>query len=113
MNPELIFRIVCFLFVAVVMIRNTWVGDDAFITLRVVDNFLRGLGLVWNGGERVQVFTSPLWTLLLIPTHALIRDPFVALYTLSLVVSLLSFGFVLIYFAKGLQAMLALTLLAV
>jgi arabinofuranosyltransferase len=38
-----------------------WVTDDAFINFRVVHNLLDGNGPVFNVGERVQVFTSPLW----------------------------------------------------
>lgn len=40
---------------------NAWVVDDAFITFRSIDNFLHGYGLTWNVGERVQVYTHPLW----------------------------------------------------
>jgi arabinofuranosyltransferase len=43
---------------------NSWIGDDAFITMRVVDNLSHGYGLVWNTGERVQVFSHPLWLFL-------------------------------------------------
>ncbi len=34
--------------------------DDAYITLRYAQNLLAGQGAVWNPGERVQGFTSPL-----------------------------------------------------
>ena len=40
---------------------NRWVADDAFIDLRVVANLRHGFGPVFNVGERVEVFTSPLW----------------------------------------------------
>jgi hypothetical protein len=39
--------------------------DDAFISFQYARNFGRGLGLVFNSGERVWGFTSPLQTLLL------------------------------------------------
>lgn len=39
--------------------------DDAFISFQYARNFARGLGLVFNPGERVWGFTSPLQTLLL------------------------------------------------
>jgi len=39
--------------------------DDAFIFFRYADNLLAGLGPVFNAGERVEGFTSPLWLLLL------------------------------------------------
>ena len=44
-----------------------WVCDDATISLRYADNLAHGHGLVFNHGERVQGFTNPLWTLLLVP----------------------------------------------
>jgi arabinofuranosyltransferase len=54
---------------------NAWLCDDAFITLRVLDNLIRGEGLRWNALERVQVFTSPLHALLLAPLYWLVSDP--------------------------------------
>jgi arabinofuranosyltransferase len=42
---------------------NAYICDDAFLTFRTVDNFVRGYGLRWNVAERVQVFTAPLHTL--------------------------------------------------
>jgi len=43
-----------------------WVGDDIYVTLRYVDNFIQGNGLVYNIGERVEGFTHPLWLFLII-----------------------------------------------
>ena len=40
------------------------ISDDAFIILRYAQNLLSGDGLVWNVGERVEGYTSFLWTLL-------------------------------------------------
>ena len=47
------------------VLRYNFVSDDAFISLRYAANLLAGHGLVFNPGERVEGFTSPLWTLLL------------------------------------------------
>lgn len=44
--------------------KYAWLTEDAFINFRVIDQLLAGHGPVWNSGERVQVFTSPLWLLL-------------------------------------------------
>ncbi len=44
-----------------VFINTAWVSEDAFITFRSVDQLLAGNGPVWNLGERVQVYTHPLW----------------------------------------------------
>jgi arabinofuranosyltransferase len=46
----------CFL-----ILRNAWISEDAFITLRHVENFVRGRGPVFNVQERVEGFTHPLW----------------------------------------------------
>jgi hypothetical protein len=40
-----------------------WTADDAFISYRYAHNLVRGLGLVFNPGERVEGYTNPLWTL--------------------------------------------------
>jgi hypothetical protein len=42
-----------------------WVCDDAFISFRYADHFARGVGLVWNPGERVEGITNLLWTVLM------------------------------------------------
>ncbi len=41
--------------------RYRWVTDDGFIYFRVVEQLQAGNGPVFNAGERVEVFTSPLW----------------------------------------------------
>ena len=38
-----------------------WLCDDAFISFRYADHLARGLGLVFNVGERVEGYTSFLW----------------------------------------------------
>jgi hypothetical protein len=38
-------------------------AEDAYITFRYARNFATGHGLVFNPGERVMGFTSPLWTM--------------------------------------------------
>ncbi len=43
------------------VIRLAWVSEDAFITMRHVENFLSGRGPVFNVGERVEGYTHTLW----------------------------------------------------
>ncbi|HEY3698376.1 MAG TPA: hypothetical protein VGK97_03530 [Spongiibacteraceae bacterium] len=57
--------IMAWIFFVYVLVNSAWVTEDAFITFRSVLNFVNGYGPVWNIGERVQVFTHPLWFLLL------------------------------------------------
>lgn len=47
------------------LLRIAWIDEDAYITFRAVLNFVAGEGPVWNINDRVQVFTHPLWFLLL------------------------------------------------
>ncbi len=49
----------------IVLIKNAWISDDAYITFRPIENFIHGYGLVHNVGERVQTFTHPLWFFIL------------------------------------------------
>jgi arabinofuranosyltransferase len=49
-----------------------WMAEDAFIYLRVVRNVLDGHGPVFNLGQRVEVFTSPIWIALLSGLGALL-----------------------------------------
>jgi arabinofuranosyltransferase len=45
--------------------------DDAMISMRYARNLAAGNGLVWNVGERVQGFTTPLWALYMSLVHLL------------------------------------------
>lgn len=45
--------------------RLRWVCDDAFITFRYADNWIGGLGPVYNAGERVEGYTHFLWLCLI------------------------------------------------
>lgn len=57
-----------------VLLANHWVGDDAYITYRVVWNFVHGFGLTFNPDERVQAFTHPLWMLVMSAAHFVTRE---------------------------------------
>lgn len=76
-----------FLFFFLVLLRNTWLCEDAYITYRVVDNFAHGLGLRWNPLERVQVYTHPLWMLCLSAVYFVSRHIYFSAVSLSLLFS--------------------------
>ena len=59
-----------------IFLANAWLGDDAYITFRVVWNLLHGYGAVFNPGERVQAYTHPLWMLTISAAHAITREFF-------------------------------------
>jgi arabinofuranosyltransferase len=86
-----------FVFLAV-LIRNAWVTDDAYITFRVIENFLHKYGLVYNVSYRVQSYTHPLWMFMLTFLYYIVMRLFGTpvwggLYDLSLMLSIvLSFS---------------------
>ncbi len=73
--------------VIALVIDYAWMSDDAYITLRTVDNFASGRGLTWNPGQRVQVFTHPLWALLLSALYWVTQEAFFTTLGLSIIVS--------------------------
>lgn len=101
-NPVSTLRYLGLSLLVFILIRNLWVSDDAFITLRTVDNFLHGYGLVWNVGERVQAFTHPLWLILLIPVGMFVADPLYVFYIPSLVLSVWTLWIFFRMFTTGL-----------
>lgn len=74
------------------VLRAAWISDDAYITMRTVDNFVRGYGLTWNVVERVQVYTHPLWMFVLLAGYALIGNAYTVLMTSSLLIAALTIG---------------------
>lgn len=73
---------------SIALLRSAWLCDDAYITLRTVDNWIAGYGLRWNVAERVQAYTHPLWMLGLTLSTLLLRDIYFAPITLSIILSL-------------------------
>ena len=73
-----------------ILLRTAWVGDDSFITMRTVDNFIHGYGLTWNIDERVQTFTHPLWLFLLTGSYLVTQNAYFAVIGLCLVASMLT-----------------------
>ncbi|MDH4156938.1 MAG: glycosyltransferase family 39 protein [candidate division Zixibacteria bacterium] len=73
---------------AVVLLRNAWVCDDAYITFRTIDNFLNGQALSWNTAERVQAYTHPAWMFLMMFLNAITGEFFLTVIFLSFVLTL-------------------------
>ncbi len=42
-----------------------FIQDDAFISFTYADRLVRGLGLTWTDGERIEGYTNFLWTMLM------------------------------------------------
>jgi arabinofuranosyltransferase len=84
----------CLLVLGVVIARSAWMCDDAYIGFRVADNWVHGLGLTWNAGERVQVFTNPLWIILVSALYAATREMYFTVLALSIALSVLAVGLI-------------------
>lgn len=95
------------------LLGTAWIGDDAFITLRVIDNFVNGFGLRYNVIERVQVFTHPLWLLFLTPFYALTREAMVTTMLVSVLLSLGALWLLATRIAKNIEYGCLLVLVAV
>ncbi len=90
-----ILTLLCLVAFALILFRTAWVGDDVYITLRTVDNFINGHGLRWNIAERVQAFTHPLWMFLFVIVYAPTRDAYLTALSVSIVTSILTFWLVM------------------
>ncbi|MDQ3626984.1 MAG: hypothetical protein M3372_07620, partial [Verrucomicrobiota bacterium] len=93
-----------------IIIKSAWLGDDFYIGVRSFDNLLNGYGLRWNVLDRVQVFTDPLWYLVLTPFYAITGEVFITTIVLSIVTSLAAIGIV-VRFAASTYAAAAAALL--
>jgi arabinofuranosyltransferase len=97
----------------IVLVRTAWLSDDAYITLRTVDNFVNGYGLRWNVVERVQTYTHPLWMFLLAVPYAVTREPFFTMVLPQIAIALLTVWMLAFRIAADrMTACLALVLLA-
>jgi arabinofuranosyltransferase len=67
--------------------RQRWISEDAYISLRVVEQILAGNGPVFNMGERVEAHTNPLWVAILTFFGALRIDTVMAALFLGIVLS--------------------------
>lgn len=78
--PREVALLVGLLLPAVMLAVNIWqvhtfTVDDSYISFRYARNFARGLGLVYNEGERIEGYTNFLWTVILAGGIKLGIDP--------------------------------------
>ncbi len=81
---------ILFCFLILLILRSAWLSEDSYIGWRTVDNFVHGHGLRWNLLDRVQVFTDPLFILLMSPIYALTHEIFVTATVVCLILSALA-----------------------
>lgn len=92
--------VLALLLFSAVYVLSAWVSEDAFITFRVIDNLWAGHGLVWNPGERVQVYTHPLWLLIISPFGSTFGGAYWGVLAVSYILLLFSIGLLLLCVGK-------------
>jgi arabinofuranosyltransferase len=88
-NSSVLIPFLIVIFVLLV-IRRAWVCDDAYITFRTIDNFFNGYRLTWNVNERVQVYTHPLWMLLVALFSVIFKDIYLTSIFLSVLLAVIT-----------------------
>jgi len=77
--------LITFVITIVIFLKNAWVGEDAYILFRSLDQLIAGNGPVWNPHNRVQIFTSPLWYFILALIRTLNSDVYLNVIVLSFI----------------------------
>lgn len=117
MSYKRVVLIIALIVLAGLILYNAWLCDDAYITMRTVDNFVNGYGLTWNISERVQPFTHPLWMFFLTLLYLLTGETFLTIIIASVLLSVTAgliiffklsrtlwlslFGFLILIFSKA------------
>lgn len=109
-NMQLAILLLIIVAYMIVVICSSWLADDAYITLRVVDNFMNGHGLRWNISERVQTYTHALWMMALIPVYAMTRSHYYSPLVLSWLLSMFSAIAIIILYPKSFRSAIAIGL---
>jgi arabinofuranosyltransferase len=76
--------------------QQRWAQDDAYVSFRYARNLVRGAGLVYNPGDRVEGYTNFLWTVAAaVPLAAGAADPLPFMHALSAALWVTSFALLL------------------
>lgn len=113
MNKLLGVRLAFLALLLVVLVRTAWLCDDAYISLRTVENFQDGHGLRWNVAERVQTSTHPLWLFVLAGATRVTGEMFRTTLSVSIVLSMLAVALVLFRQARSIWGVLGAGLVVV
>ena len=75
------------------LIKTGWVSEDTYITFTPIENLVHGYGIVYNLGQRVQVYTHPLWFFLQSALYAITLRGFGIDYRSQLYVNSIGLNF--------------------
>ena len=87
---QIIARILGVILFLYIVLKTSWTSDDAQITFRTILNFVNGLGITFNYGERVQAFTHPLWFFVLSGAISLTNEIFFTTQIISILISMMA-----------------------
>lgn len=73
------------------LVITAWFTDDAYILFRHVANFVNGDGIVFNFGQRIQGFSTPLWFLLISFISMFLKHILMSAMVTSIVLSMAAF----------------------
>ncbi|MEO8211035.1 MAG: glycosyltransferase family 39 protein, partial [bacterium] len=98
-------------------LKISFLSDDAFISYRYAENFIKGDGLVFNQGEKVEGYTNFLWVMISSLLIKINIEPLAGARIISLIFSFLTLFVtyliaVQIFKVKGIISLLGVTLLA-
>jgi len=82
------------------IIKFAWVSEDAFITMRHIDNFLSGHGPIFNIRQRVEGYTHALWFYIVSLLRAIGLSPKGAMVVPGIIFSGLFLYFLFFRFAR-------------
>lgn len=105
-------QLLLLLLFTLLVLRHAWMMDDAYITLRTVDNLFAGYGPVWNPGERVQSYTHPLWMMICCAIYAITREYFYSLLVAGALISTAALAIVTFKLSRSQYLAIALLLVA-
>jgi len=88
LNADVVWKATLLGLFTIAIVRTAWMCDDAYITLRTVDNLVSGFGPRWNVAERVQTYTHPLWMFVLALPYSITREAYFTPIVVSMLVSL-------------------------
>ena len=88
----LVVRCVLLALFVTVLVRTAWIGDDAYITFRTVENAWQGFGLRFNVADRVQTSTHPLWMLLVWAVRGVTGEIYFTVLALAGTLSIATFA---------------------
>lgn len=93
----------------IMVLRNFWLSDDAYISFKVSKNLVNGFGMRLNVAERVEAFSNPLWILTVAGVYALLGNMYFSALLCHLVTTFIGVFILFRYFARSAHTLIILS----